>query len=180
MKPNPYIQHRAYIYSLLYYYTSLVFPFHGLLDWLEYRAVLLWNEWYEENLNCYLHNYGKFRKNSSYILIRCRTPFTNQSAAHGVWIPDSEVVDVLREYEFSNLRIIIGPQFKEYSFDTELKKLQSKFKSVDFNPFYIEGYEMVTGLPSLDPCLFPKIKEKKEIPSKKTKIKTQKKKIESE
>lgn len=176
MKPNPYIQHRAYIYSLLYYYTSLVLPFHGLLDWLEYRAVSLWNEWYEENLNCYLHNYGKFRKNSSYILIRCRTPFTNQSAAHGVWIPDSEVVDVLREYEFSNLRIIIGPQFKEYSFNIELNKLQSKIKSVDFNLFYIENYA-ITGLPSLDPCLFPEIKEKKEIPLKKTqKTKAQKKK----
>ena len=133
---NTWTKTKAEFFTSLYYH-SLIVPWTALVDWFEYQAVYYWNQWYEENLEAYLKKYGKFRKDASYIVIRCRVPFMDRTAVYGAWIPHDKVIKVFNQYEFNQLRIILGPKLINQSYPAIRRRLQNKSRNVLFSMFYM-------------------------------------------
>lgn len=139
---NTWIKSKAELFTWLYYH-SLVIPWTALIDIFEYQAVYYWNQWYQINLEAYLEKYGKFRKNTSYVVIRCRVPFLDRTAVYGAWIPHDEVVKVFNQYEFNQLRIILGPKLINQSYHAIRRRLQNKSRNVLFSMFYAVNEHIV-------------------------------------
>lgn len=118
---NIYIRQRAFIYSFLFYYLPWL---KGIHSCLKDKAIHYWNEWYEENLNEFIKRFGKYQKGTICIVFRCRTPFTNRSEVHLVWLPPDQVINLFNDYEFSQLKIILGPKLIEDTFERCIRNHQ--------------------------------------------------------
>ena len=115
---------KALILTRLYYWTlSLRYDINS---YFKDYAVLNWNHWFDECLTKFLKLYSPYRKNHTFIVFRCRTPYTYTSKVYGVWLPPNRVIDLFNEFDFSELRIILGPKLVRRTFETVCLDLQNQ------------------------------------------------------